>query len=46
MCMMKARRNITIDAELDKKLRQNHINASGLINELLKAYYEETQDEQ
>jgi len=41
MCTMKARRNITIDSELNKKLKENHLNASALINDLLKTYFEE-----
>jgi len=39
---MKIQRTITIDTEIDDKLKQNPtINASALINLLLKKYFEE-----
>ena len=42
---MKVQRNITIDAEINEKLKGSpHINASGLINDLLKAYFNEEEE--
>jgi len=41
---MKAQRTVTLDDEVDKKLRQRtHLNVSALINDLLKKYLEENQ---
>lgn len=36
---MSNRRNISLPPELDEKLSQSHINASGLIQELLWSYF-------
>lgn len=35
----KTRRNITLDPEVDDKLREQDINGSALIDTLLKAYF-------
>lgn len=37
--MASERRNITVPPELNRKLEQDHINASGLISDLLEAYF-------
>ena len=37
--MPSERRNITVPPELNRKLEQDHINASGLISDLLEAYF-------
>lgn len=37
--MAKQRRNITISAETDEQLDQTHVNASGLIEDLVAAYF-------
>ena len=38
---MKRRLNLTIDKEIYTCLKKNHVNISGLVNELLKTYLEE-----
>lgn len=35
----KTRRNVTIPESIDKKLKQDHVNASGLVTQLLRAYF-------
>ena len=41
----KVQRMITLDSDLDEKLKKSpHINASGLINELLKQYFKEEKE--
>jgi len=37
--MASERRNITVPPEVNRKLEQDHINASGLISDLLEAYF-------
>lgn len=37
--MSKQRRNITISEEANQKLNQEHVNASGLIEDLVNAYF-------